>query len=93
LQVLIIKKFTKIVACLSVKTPKLKFLPNSMKSLARYPIEKACSGFPAAACDSKSCSESRCDPAIVPKDGHECKLEKMEKGKDGTERCGFRNNL
>jgi hypothetical protein len=33
--------------------------------------------------------KAACDPEIVPKDGHECKLEKIEKGKDGTEICAL----
>ncbi len=50
---------------LFVKKPKLKFSIASVKSLTNCestssnPLQSACSGFLIAACDSKSCSESR----------------------------------
>jgi hypothetical protein len=50
---------------ISEENPKIKFLLASIKSLTNcnnpfyYPSFGACFGFPIAACDSKSCSESR----------------------------------
>ena len=54
-----------ILGCISVRKSKVKFLPGSMKSLTDYEnlfsnsIQKACSGFPIAACDFKNSPESR----------------------------------
>jgi hypothetical protein len=55
-------------------------------------LQEACSGFPIAACDTKSCSESRLILKIVPEAGHECtvvhileKIDQCERKKARTE--------
>jgi hypothetical protein len=57
----------------------MKSLTNC-QNLSRHPFQGACSGFPIAACDSKSYSASRCDPEVVPKAGPECILERRKAG-------------
>jgi hypothetical protein len=59
----------------------MKFQLASLKSLTNCenplinPHQRACSSFPIAACDSKSCLKAVCDLRIVSKADHECTLE------------------
>ncbi len=44
--------------------------PTKCENTSSNPLQGACSDFPIAACECKSCSKAACDPKIVSKAGN-----------------------